>query len=99
MYISDYGYAASPDNWSIALYNYGNDTIRNNNWMDMVANEWTISRNSDATDTAFGVNYDGGVNSIRVSVNRGVRPSFSLESDVVLSGGTGSVSDPYRILN
>ena len=35
MYPSDYGYAASPENWNTILYNYDNDTNRNNNWMYM----------------------------------------------------------------
>ena len=54
MYVSDYGYAASPANWSTALYNYDNAT--NNNWMYMGTYEWTISRRSDTTVSAFLVN-------------------------------------------
>ena len=35
MYVSEYGYAASPENWNTALNNYANDTNRNNNWLYM----------------------------------------------------------------
>ena len=97
MYVSEYGYAASPENWSTALINYGSDTNRNNNWMYMGAYEWTISRRSDSTDSAFLVDGDGGVYNSFVSADRGVRPSFYLESSVVLSGGSGTSADPYRI--
>ena len=96
MYVSDYGYATSPENWNTALYNYGNDTNRNNNWMFMGAYEWTISRDSDNTNYAFYVLDAGGVRE-NVNGHRGVRPSFSLESSVVLSGGSGSSADPYLI--
>ena len=98
MYVSDYGYAASPENWSTNLGDYNNDTNRFNNWMYMGASEWTISRRSDNTYQAFYVLDDGGVDYLSyVSFSHGVRPSFSLESSVVLSGGSGSSADPYRI--
>ena len=97
MYVSDYGYAASPANWSTALYNYDNDTNRNNNWMYMGLYDWTISRYSDDTYSAVYVDDDGGVFGYYVDGDRGVRPSFSLKSSVVLTGGSGSSADPYRI--
>ena len=97
MYVSEYGYAASPENWNTALYNYDDDTNRNNNWMFMGAYEWTISRFSDTTIGAFLVIDDGSVGDGDVRSGYGVRPSFSLESSVVLSGGSGSSADPYRI--
>ena len=98
MYVSDYGYAASPDNWSTALYSYDNYTNRNNNWMFMGTHEWTISRSSDSTSGAFSVNIAGTVYATYVvSGDDGVRPSFYLESSVVLSGGSGSSANPYRI--
>ena len=99
MYVSDYGYAASPANWSAALYDYDNDTNRNNNWMYMGAYDWTISRNSDNTYRAFRVSKSGLVLDLYVNDNSrgGVRPSFYLESSVVLSGGTGTETDPFRL--
>ena len=96
MYVSEYGYAASPENWNTTLYNYDNDTNRNNNWMYMGAYEWTISRSSDYGNDAFSVGRDY-VNNVRVYISRGVRSSFSLESSVVLSGGSGTSDDPFRV--
>ena len=97
MYVSDYGYAASPANWTTTLYNYDNNTNRNNNWMFMGLYEWTISRSSDDSNYAFVVSDTGYVSYGSVYNDRGVRPSFYLKSGVALEGGTGSASDPYRL--
>lgn len=101
MYVSDYGYAASPENWNTNMGLLNNDTNRNNNWMFMGLYEWTISRNSAGTDYAFRMDESGCVIGDYVFdiVGRasGVRPSFYLESSVELSGGTGIQTDPYRI--
>ena len=97
MYISDYGYATSPSNWSTNLGSYNSTTVRDNNWMWMGATEWTISRISDDTNYAFGVSYVGYVNNIYVDLSAGVRPSFYLESSVELESGDGTIDSPYRI--
>ena len=99
MYVSDYGYAANPDNWSTALYSYDNDTNRNNNWMFMGLYEWTISRRSDTTVSAFRVYDTGGVDSIYGVYNYfyGVRPSFYLSSWILYSSGDGTEENPYRV--
>ena len=97
MYVSEYGYATSPENWNTALYDYDNDINRNNNWMHMGTLEWTISRSSDGSNGVFVVDVVGGVVYGYVFFRDGVRPSFSLESSVVLSGGSGSSADPYRL--
>ena len=98
MYESDYGYAASPANWSTNMGGLNNATNRDNNWMFMGLSEWTISRRSDDSSYAFGVGDVGYVDYGYVNYSAGaVRPSFYLESDVVLTGGSGTSADPYRI--
>ena len=97
MYASDYGYAASPANWSTNMGSLNNDTNRNNNWMHMGWYDWTISRGSDNKDNAFYVRSAGNVHTYNVNNNCGVRPSFYLESSVTLVGGTGTQTDPYRL--
>ena len=98
MYVSDYGYAASPENWLTNLYSYNNDTNRNNNWMYMGLNEWTISIRSDVTHNAYYIpdigRLDEGYTDERISA---IRPVFYLNSNVILTGGTGTQADPYRI--
>ena len=95
MYVSDYGYATSPSNWNRDLFDYGSTTVRNNNWMYMGLEEWTITRRSDNTNYAFYVVIAGRVNN---GVNHlGVRPSFYLNSNVTLTGGSGTQTDPFTI--
>ena len=97
MYVSDYGFAASPDAWTLTMSSYNNTTATNNNWMYMGLYEWTISRYADRSNGAFGVRYDGGVSSYSVGSYNGVRASFSLESSVSYVSGSGSMSDPIVI--
>jgi len=102
MYVSDYGFAASPSAWTKILGDYdGTDangtSIKTINWMYMGYNEWTISRSSDFTDNAFYVNSTGNVLGSNVRSDNGVRPSFNLESSVKYVSGSGSMSDPVRV--
>ena len=97
MYVSDYGYGASPEKWTTALYedNYGTD-----NWLYLGDYEWLLSRRSDASVTAFSVySRDGGhVSGDNVRYAHAVRPSFSLTSTATISSGTGTSTDPF-VLN
>ena len=102
MYVSDYGFAASPSAWTKILGDYdGTDangtSIKTINWMYMGYNEWTISRHSDNTNSAFFVNSTGNVLGSNVDNNYGVRPSFNLESSVKYVSWSGSMSDPVRV--
>ena len=101
MYVSDYGFGADPSAWTTTLYNYdgsvNGSTIRSLNWMHMGYYEWTISRSADYSNGAFGVDYDGYVNSNGVRNNHAVRPSFNLESSITYASGSGTQSDPIRI--
>ena len=73
MYVSDYGFAASPDAWTLTMSSYNNTTATNNNWMYMGLYEWTISRAAVSSRNAFNVNNDGNVNNNNVNNNNGVR--------------------------
>ena len=97
MYVSDYGFAASPDAWTLTMSSYNNTTATNNNWMYMGLYEWTISRYADYANYAFGVYFDGYVDNNLVSSDYGVRASFNLESSVSYVSGSGSMSDPIVI--
>ena len=97
MYVSDYGYGASFEKWTTALYedNYGTD-----NWLYLDSYEWFISRNTRSSSPAFSVysNLGGSVRDDFVSYSYAVRPSFSLTSTATISSGIGTSSDPF-ILN
>ena len=97
MYVSDYGFAASPDAWTLTMSSYNNTTATNNNWMYMGLYEWTISRVADYSSNAFIVFDDGGVDFNGVDSGYGVRASFNLESSVSYVSGSGSMSDPIVI--
>ena len=103
MYVSDYGYAASPSAWTLVGYNSSDSTkdyraATSTNWMYMGLFEWTISRHADDSGRAFCVPYDGRVSNDRVgNKSGGVRPSFNLESSITYVSGSGSASDPILI--
>ena len=102
MYVSDYGFAASPSAWTTTLYNYdGNDakgtSIKTINWMYMGYYDWMISRNSDDSYYAFIVTRVGNVHFYDVGHYSGVRPSFNLSSSITYVSGSGSMSDPILI--
>ena len=97
MYVSDYGFAASPDAWTLTMSSYNNTTATNNNWMYMGLYEWTISRYADHSNFAFSVFRDGNVYDYYVGNGIGVRASFNLESSVSYVSGSGSMSDPIVI--
>ena len=98
MYVSDYGFAASNSYWTEALYDYINVDIRNNNWMHLGTTEWTISRNLSNSDGAFDVYSYGYVLDGRVNNRYAIRPCFYLNSDVAYSSGSGTESNPIRIV-
>ena len=97
MYMSDYGYGSTPEKWTIELWgnNYGTD-----NWLYLGSDEWLISRFMSNSVGSFLVSHSVGgiVYYDRVSSSFAIRPSFYLESNVVLSSGTGSSADPYQIV-
>ena len=107
MYVSDYYYSASPSAWTLIGYNDSDATkdyrvAKTTNWLFLGSNEWTISRNSDGTNTAVYVNSTGIVGDYYVTTsdyvsNFGVRPSFSLLSSITYVSGSGSMSDPVRV--
>ena len=101
MYVSDYYYSASPSAWTLVGYNsdYTKSyaSAKGENWLYGGGWDWTISRTSVYSDTAFNVDYNGYVGYDYVLSSSGVRPSFSLLSSTTYVSGSGSMSDPVRI--
>ena len=95
MYVSDYGFAASNTYWSTNLISYNSAT--SNNWLYLGSKEWTISRFSDNSISAFNV-ISGDVSGSRVyNFSGAVRPVFYLTSSTTYVSGSGTSSDPIRI--
>ena len=102
MYVTDYGFAASPSAWTKNLFDYNSadvngTSIRTINWMYMGYYDWMISRNSASSNSAFIVNRVGSVSNYNVSSDDGVRPSFNLSSSITYVSGSGSMSNPIRV--
>lgn len=96
MYISDYGYAVGSTYWTTYLINY--DSVKNENWMFIGNNEWTISRNLNDMTSVFRLNLFGSIDLYYPNdIEFAARPSFYLEYNVTFAGGTGTSIDPYRI--
>ena len=96
MYVSDYGFAADPSGWTTKLSSYNSNTSKN--WLYLRSTEWTLSRYSDTTISAFTVFSTGRVyGDLAVTLSYAVRPSFNLESSVKYVSGSGSMSDPVRV--
>ena len=97
MYVSDYGYAVNNSNWTKALYNYDNSTLKSNNWMYTGSTEWTISCVTNNSYNSFYIDSTGYVYHSSSSVHSIVRPCFYLNSNVTYVSGSGTQSDPIRI--
>ena len=97
MYVSDYGFAASPSAWTLTMINYDNSIATSNNWMYMGASEWSISRRSNDSSAAFILFGGGSVGNYVANYKFGIRPAFNLESTVTYVSGSGTQSDPIRI--
>ena len=95
MYVSEYGFATDPSGWTTKLSSYNSNTSKN--WLYLGSFEWTISRRSDDSGTAFFVTGNGYVLADRVYNSFDARPSFNLESSVKYVSGSGSMSDPVRV--
>ena len=95
MYVSDYGFAATPNYWTTGLYSY--ESAKSSDWLNIGIYEWTISRDSGDLYYTFYVCSTGVIDSYDVLDSYGVRPSFYLDSKVTYEGGSGSAGDPMKI--
>ena len=98
MYVSDFGYASNPSNWSLAMSSY--DANTDNNWIYIREHTWTISRINGGTtnqDSVFFLMSLGYIEDGHSSNTFEVFPTFYLNSDITYVSGTGTQTDPYRI--
>ena len=106
MYPSDYGYATSGGSTTNReaclakeLYNWDSSSYsdcKNNDWLlDSSTIQWTLTPHSSNSLNVFGVVDTGYVRSSIANVSFGVRPSVYLTSNVSISGGDGTMNNPY----
>ena len=103
MYVSDYGFAASPSAWTETLTNYdGNDAngtlIKTINWMYMGNYEWTISPYSSLSYVVFLLSFNGSLYSNSASYVCGSRPVLYLKASVLYAGGLGTKDSPITLV-
>ena len=107
MYPSDYGYATSGGSsvnrascLAKELYNWDSvSDCYNNDWLYKSGTyQWTLTPRSGSSNLVFFVYYDGYVNSnSALNASNAVSPALYLSSNVKISGGTGTSSDPYQL--
>ncbi len=95
MYVSDYGFAASPSAWTIKMSSYDNSSI---NWMYMGNYEWTISPYSSNSFSVFTLNDRGDVNNFAAGADYGSRPVLYLKASVLYAGGLGTKDSPITLV-
>ena len=89
------GYEASA--YATTPENYGSTITSANNWLNMSQNYWTNSRVNTTNNRFFYINTSGNLAISDVSNTYVIRPSFYLNSTVMLSSGDGTINSPYRI--
>ena len=95
IYISDYGYAASDDCAEI-LSNYDDISCTSNNWLYTGEYEWLLTYEVSQDYTfIFDIHSSGKIALDMFDIENMVRPVLYLSSDVMITGGTGTSSDPY----
>ncbi len=103
MYLSDYGFAASPSAWTTTLFNYDDNdangtSITTINWMYMGNYDWTISPYSSSSNYLFPLNSRGNVIYGYANDPYGSRPVLYLKASVLYDGGSGTKDSPITLV-
>ena len=81
--------------WNNPIYS---DCIHNN-WLNFSGSYWTLTKNSDTTDSVFIKNTDGSISSSLVTENHDVYPVLNLPIvGTKVDGGIGTKDNPYKII-
>ena len=83
---------------TFSLNNRNNSTCKNSDWMYINYVWWTLSPYSGTSNNVFLVSSLGTVNdNYAYATGSAVRPAITLSSEVQITGGTGTESDPYTL--
>ena len=98
MYLSDYAYASSPSYWETSVFKYTAEVVATN-WLYLDnKTQWVLTRASTDNYDVFSITNDGYVNGDNNAFSLyEVKPTFYLISDILYAGGTGTITDPYRV--
>ena len=99
IYASDYGYATDLTKCSDNINNYNSDMCSTNNWL-LSATQWLITPHPKNSWNAGNILSDG-IAVFTRSIFRAyvwVRPTLYLNTDVLINKGSGTNTNPYRIV-
>ncbi len=100
MYPSDYMYAGDLSKCSKDGYNWDTDqtNCRDTSWLRNTSTvQWTLTPLSSDSDYVFGVRSSGYVSYSYVANSYASRPILYLNSDVTITGGSGTYGNPYTL--
>ena len=107
-YPSDYGYASDFNECSQSLDTYSNSTCTSNNWMNTIITNsggnigWLLTHNNGTSGKAWYVSSSGNVSSYYITYNvyyaYDIVPTLYLNVNEYLESGTGTESNPYRLM-
>ena len=100
MYASDYGYSvknSSCNHSSISLGSYNTTACGGSAWMLKNGNEWTLSPYSSNAYYVFSVSDYASVSNDIALEGIGARPVLYLNSNVYITGGDGSINNPFQV--
>ncbi len=101
MYASDYGYSVLASNCSrtTSLGSYNNANCGGKAWLRGDGYEWILFPHSSNSNNVWSVSIYGNVNYSNAYNGYATRPVLYLNSSVEKLSGTGSILDPYIIMN
>ena len=83
------------------LYNRNSRTCKNTTWMYIEDGWWTLSPQSGYSGGACSSGTDGGGGNVVICsdtyYSEAIRPALYLSSDIKITGGIGTQSNPYQI--
>lgn len=96
MYVSDYGFAASPSRWTSKAEDYNYAVA--DNWMYMGGYEWMITRDFNNFGDAYFIWWRGDTDTESMgSKSYLVRTTFLLKETTKYESGIGTMEDPIRL--
>lgn len=92
LYVSDYGFAISPDKWT---QNMASGYL---NWIPMGENEFTVTPNTLTDYGHYGTPRAGGYGGGSGGTKAPIRPMFYLKSNIQYSSGIGTKESPIILV-
>ncbi len=97
IYPSDYGYASTNE---ACRNNIGNGDCNNDNWLS-TSNKWTLTSYTTSPSGVFMSSVNGfiGFYTNEAATRTAIHPTLFLNSNVIISGGTGELEKPYLMID